>query len=210
MAFNHLYLTVSGVKLMIGPQHVLKFWLDDVSQDQWYAVDDALDANITANFKDTWDAASEGRYSLWLTYPSGALAYIILTDQFSRNMFRGQAKAFASDRAALAAAKSAIDKGWDLKIDAPARQFFYLPLMHSENLCDQDRCVRLMKERMPGEYRDSNLLHACAHRDVIREFGRFPYRNEALKRPSTQPERAYLAAGGYGHTLRRLQEKKAA
>jgi len=82
------------------------------------------------------------RFCQWLTYPTGALAYVILLDQFSRNMFRGTGAAFSSDRAALAAAKVAIDHGWDLRVDAPARQFFYMPLMHSENLCRQSapRC----------------------------------------------------------------------
>lgn len=189
---------------MVGPEDVLSFWLDEVGPEGWYIQDDALDAKIRDRFLDTWKAASEGQFSLWLTYPSGSLAYIILMDQFPRNMFRGSKQAFASDRAALAAAKCAVDRGWDLKIDEPARQFFYLPLMHSENLCDQERCVRLMCERMP-EQGDSHLLHARAHREVIRKFGRFPYRNEALERSSTEPETAYVSNGGYGSTVRELQ-----
>ena len=189
---------------MIGPEDVLSFWLDDVGEKGWYEASDALDANISARFRTAWEGACEGRFSLWLTYPSGALAYVILTDQFPRNMFRGSAKAFSSDRAALAVAKAAVDRSWDMKIDEPARQFFYLPMMHSENLCDQERCVRLIAERMP-EYGKSNLLHAQAHRQVIRQFGRFPYRNAALARPSTGPENAYVSAGGYGHTVRELQ-----
>ena len=150
------------------------------------------------------EGAQDGGHSLWLTYPSGALAYIILMDQFPRNMFRGQAQAFASDTVALTAAKIAIDHGYDLKIDEPARQFFYLPLMHSENLCDQERCVRLMADRMPLAGA-SNLLHAKAHRQVIREFGRFPYRNAALNRSSSTHERAFIDQGGYGETVRMLQ-----
>lgn len=189
---------------MIGPEDVLNFWLDEVGPDGWYAQDDALDTRIRERFEKAWEGACDGRFSLWLTYPSGALAYIILTDQFPRNMFRGSGKAFASDRAALTAAKAAIGKGWDMKIDEPARQFFYLPLMHSENLCDQDRCVRLMQERMP-QSGESNLLHARAHRQVIRQFGRFPYRNEALKRNSTKVEADYVSTGGYGETVRQLQ-----
>jgi len=189
---------------MVGPEEVLSFWLDEQGPARWYAVDEALDQEIRDRFQSTWEAACEGRFSLWLTYPSGTLAYIILTDQFSRNMFRGSGQAFASDRAALCAAKAAINKGWDLRIDEPARQFFYLPLMHSENLCDQERCVRLMKERMP-QGGTSNLLHARAHREVIRLFGRFPYRNEALSRHSTKPEMAYVQSGGYGETVRQLQ-----
>nr|NIS42147.1 DUF924 domain-containing protein [Desulfuromonadales bacterium] len=94
----------------------------------------------------------------------------------------------------LAAAKVAIDRGWDMRIDPPARQFFYLPLMHSECLSDQERCVRLMKERMPES--QENLLHAKAHREVIRQFGRFPYRNAVLNRATRPDEIAYLEGGG--------------
>ena len=194
---------------MVGPEKVLEFWLDHVGPEGWYAVDDAIDAEIRDTFLSTWEAARDCSLSLWLTYPSGALAYLILTDQFPRNMFRGSGKAFATDALALAVAKRAICKGWDLKIDVPARQFFYLPLMHSENLCDQDHCIRLIVERMP-QNGGSNLLHAQAHREVIREFGRFPYRNEALSRGATRNEVAYAARGGYGHTLRKLQADLAA
>ncbi len=189
---------------MVGPEEVLSFWLDDVGESGWYAQDDALDAEISRRFKEAWHGACEGRFSLWLTYPNGTLAYIILTDQFPRNMFRGDGRAFATDRLALAAAKAAVDRGWDLRIDEPARQFFYLPMMHSENLCDQDRCVRLMCQRMP-EAGASSLLHARAHREVIRQFGRFPYRNQALQRTFTSPETDYVTAGGYGETVRELQ-----
>ena len=143
--------------------------------------------------------------SLWLTYPSGTLAYIILTDQFPRNMHRNSGEAFATDGIARAAAKMAIDRNWDLRIDEPARQFFYLPLMHSECLADQERCVRLMMTRMP-ETGASNLVHARAHREVIRRFGRFPYRNEALARQTHGAEAAFLAAGGYGAMVRELTQ----
>ena len=188
---------------MPGPEDILSFWLDEVGPSDWYTSDPALDARIRDRFEATWHGAMEGRYALWLTYPSGALAYIILVDQFSRNMFRGEARSFSADAVALAAAKQAIARGWDLRIDPPARQFFYLPLMHSENLCDQDRCVRLMNERLSGT---DNLLHAKAHREEIRLFGRFPARNTALDRRSTGPEIAYVENGGYGKTLRALQE----
>ena len=190
---------------MVTPEEVLSFWLDEVGPEGWYKASDDLDQQIRDRFETVWHGAMEGRYALWLTYPSGALAYIILMDQFPRNMFRGTGQAFASDRYALAVAKQAIGKGWDLKIDEPARQFFYLPLMHSENLCDQDRCVRLMVDRMPQEG-ESNLLHARAHREVIRRFGRFPYRNEALARSTTPVERSYVEGGGYGSTVEDLKQ----
>ena len=193
---------------MVGPDEVLSFWLDDVGEAGWYAQDNDLDAEIARRFGPTWEGACNGRFSLWLTYPTGALAYIILTDQFSRNMFRDSGQAFASDRLALAATKFAIDRKWDMRIDEPARQFFYMPLMHSENLCDQERCIRLMKERMP-KTGEGNLLHAKAHREVIRKFGRFPYRNKALSRRFTKVEQAYVQGGGYGTTVRELQQLSA-
>lgn len=193
---------------MVGPEEILSFWLDEVGPEGWYKADDALDTEIRDRFMDTWNGLMSGRHSLWLTYASGSLAYILVADQFSRNMFRDQDLAFASDRIGLAAAKSAVDRNWDMRIDEPARQFFYLPLMHSENLCDQDRCIRLIKDRMP-EWGESNLHHAKAHREVIRQFGRFPYRNAALGRENTLAEKAYLASGGYGETLRMLDAQKA-
>ncbi|WGW03207.1 DUF924 family protein [Tropicibacter oceani] len=189
---------------MSTPEEILAFWLDEIGPEGWYKQDETLDDDIRSRFLTTWEGAMAGRHGLWLTYPSGTLAYIILLDQFSRNMFRGDARAFVSDRVSLAAAKQAIHRGWDMKIDEPARQFFYLPLMHSENLCDQDRCVRLMKERLPQG--QGNLLHARVHREVIRQFGRFPYRNAALSRSSTEAEQAYMQDGGYGTTLREMQQ----
>lgn len=185
---------------MSTPEDVLAFWLDEQGEKGWYAGGEALDAEIRDRFEPLWQRAMQGGLSLWMTYPSGTLAYIILTDQFPRNMFRGTEKAFASDRLALAVAKTAISKNWDLKIDEPARQFFYLPLMHSESVTDQERCVRLFLTRMP-ETGEGNLLHAKAHREVIRKFGRFPYRNDALHRRTTQLENDYIDDGGYGTTV---------
>lgn len=195
---------------MVGPEDVLEFWLDRVGPTGWYkAGDTALDDEIRETFLKTWETARDGGLGLWLTYPSGALAYLIVTDQFSRNMFRGDGRSFELDPLALAVAKLSIQKGWDLKIDEPARQFFYLPLMHSESLCDQDRCIRLLVERMPKTGSD-NLLHAQAHREVIRQFGRFPYRNTALGRTPTRGEIVYAGDGGYALTLRQLQADVAA
>lgn len=194
---------------MSNPEDILAFWLDEVGPKGWYAGGEALDAECRDKFLDVYNRAKDGSLSLWLTYPTGTLAYIILTDQLSRNMFRGTADAFATDGIAMAAAKAAISRGWDMKIDEPARQFFYMPLMHSECLVDQDRAVRLIMSRMPEEGA-ANLLHAKAHREVIREFGRFPYRNDALSRDTNAAEATYLEQGGYGFTVRQLQEKMAA
>ena len=193
---------------MMTPEEILSFWLDEVGPDGWYVSDDTLDQTIRDRFKAAWDGAMDGRYGLWLTYPSGALAYLILTDQFPRNMFRGDPRAFASDPLAVAVAKQAIHRGWDMKIDGAARVFFYMPLEHSENLCDQDRAVRLIKERMPdaGDY----LLHARVHREIIRRFGRFPFRNDVLSRCPSSAESAFVDEGGYGAILRGMQQSEAA
>ncbi|EPX79149.1 DUF924 family protein [Litoreibacter arenae] len=189
---------------MSTAEDVLAFWLDELKPSDWYTGGSGLDAKIRERFEPLWERAMGGGLSMWMTYPSGALAYIILTDQFPRNMFRDTGKAFASDKLALAVAKTAISKDWDLKIDEPARQFFYLPLMHSESVSDQERCVRLFLTRME-KTGANNLLHAKAHRQVIRQFGRFPYRNEALNRRTTQPESTYMEQGGYGTTVQALK-----
>jgi len=189
---------------MPTPDDVLAFWLDEVGPAGWYKGAE-LDDLVRGRQMKTWEKAQEGAFGLWLTYPSGALAYIILNDQFPRNMFRGQARAFASDPVALAAAKMAIARGWDLKIDEPARQFFYLPLMHSEILSDQDRCVRMLLTRMP-ETGAEGLVHARAHREIIRRFGRFPFRNEALSRPSQPGEIEFMNEGGYMAVVRAARE----
>ena len=192
---------------MTTPERVLEFWLDECSPEDWYKSDPVFDQAIRDEFEPAWNRAMEGAYSLWLTYPSGTLAYIILTDQFSRNMFRDTGKAFASDALALAASKKAIEQCWDLRIDPPGRDFFYLPLRHSESGSDQDRSVRLVMTRMPGA--DKSLLHAKAHREVIRAYGRFPTRNAALGRTSTAKEQDYLDNGGYGRIVRDLDRETA-
>lgn len=189
---------------MTTPDEVLAFWLDEIGPKGWYAGEE-IDATVRQRFQGAWTRATEGSYSLWLTYPSGTLAYIILTDQLPRNMHRGLGLAFSSDVLARAASKMAISKDWDMRIDEPARQFFYMPLMHSENLADQDRCVRLMKSRMPLGGAD-NLLHARAHREVIRNYGRFPFRNAALCRASTEAESGFLNGGGYMEIVRGLRQ----
>lgn len=194
---------------MESPESILRFWLDEVGPKGWYTGSDELDADVRDKFLPTWREAVAGSCGLWLTSASGSLAYIILTDQFPRNMFRGTAEAFASDGSARAAAKIALSRDWDLRINEPARQFFYMPLEHSENLIDQDRAIRLFTSRMPDTGVD-NLLHARVHRHVIRAFGRFPFRNAALGRHTTAAEQEWLDAGGYGAAYRELEAKTAA
>ncbi|MHC0052799.1 DUF924 family protein [Actibacterium sp. D379-3] len=189
---------------MQTPQEVIDYWLSEVGPEGWYTGGDALDRQIRDRFEPMWQRAHNGEFHDWLTQPRSALAYLILTDQFPRNMFRGEARAFSTDPMARAAAKQAIHLEFDMKVDEPERQFFYMPLMHSECISDQDRCVRLMLTRMPQTGAD-NLLHAKAHREVIRRFGRFSFRNDALARCSSKDEESFLAEGGYGKIVEALR-----
>ena len=175
---------------------VLRVWLDEVGPKGWYAPAQAVDEDITARFGEVWARAGRGECENWMLTPRGALALLIVLDQFPRNMFRGTAEAYRSDEQARATAKLAIHRGYDRAIPEPERQFFYLPLMHSEVLSDQDRSVRLILMRLPETGRD-NLKHAIKHREVIRRFGRFPSRNAVLGRRDTAAERAYRESGGY-------------
>lgn len=181
--------------------NILEFWLHDVGPKGWYAVDAEVDAEIASRFLAEWEAARRGEREVWCNGPRGTLAYLILTDQFPRNMFRGDPRSFATDDRARMAAEAAIAKYWDLKIAEPERQFFYLPLMHSEDPAAQYRCCDLMASRLPDTGKE-NIPHALAHREVIRRFGRFPYRNEALGRAMTPEEVTFLAEGGYGRVVR--------
>lgn len=175
------------------PAEINQFWIEEIGPDGWYHATDALDQTIRARFLASWQQA-ETLAPAWADTPEGALAALILTDQFPRNMFRGDPRAFATDALALRIADQAIAAGFDLRIDPPARQFFYLPFEHSETIADQDRAVALFAEFMPGE----NERHAILHRDTIARFGRFPWRNAALGREPTPAETRVMQAGGYG------------
>lgn len=190
---------------MATPEQVLKFWLEEVGEDGWYAGGAELDAEITRRFLSVWEDARHRRLEHWRETPQGKLALLLVLDQFPRNMFRDDARAFSTDGMALKLANKAIHRRWDLRIKEPERQFFYLPLMHSECRTDQDRCVRLILTRLP-QTGAHNLLHARAHRAVIRSFGRFPYRNAVLGRASTADERAYMEAGGYPVTVQQMRD----
>ncbi|AXC50909.1 DUF924 domain-containing protein [Paracoccus suum] len=178
---------------MTEPQAINQFWLDEVGAKGWYERSDAVDAKVRDRFMKAWIDAPKLTAG-WRDAPEGALAALILTDQFPRNMFRNDARAYSTDPLALRIAGAAIEAGHDLATPEPQRQFFYLPFEHSEELADQDRAVALFTERMPGE----NLHHAKMHRAAIAHFGRFPWRNADLGRVSTPEEQALLDAGGYG------------
>jgi uncharacterized protein (DUF924 family) len=128
----------------------------------------------------------------WLASADGALALVLLLDQFPRNAFRGTARVYATDAKAREAAQGAIAAGHDRAVQPPLQVFFYLPFMHSENAADQERSVALV--RRIGE---PNLKYAIHHRDLIRRFGRFPHRNAVLGRTTTEEEQRFLDGGGF-------------
>ncbi|MFO7922051.1 MAG: DUF924 family protein [Nioella sp.] len=186
--------------MTLRTEEILTFWLEEAGPEKWYAVDEALDAEIRDRFEALWEEARTGTLDHWTSHPRKVLALIILLDQFPRNMFRGTAKAFATDHKAKTAACYALKQQWDERFDQQTRQFFYLPFMHSEVLPDQDHSVRLYARKM-ADHREDSLPHAIAHREIIRRFGRFPYRNAALGRKTSAKEQAFLESGGYGAVL---------
>lgn len=174
--------------MTFSPQTVLDFWYADAMRKQWFASTPQLDAEIRDRFEAIWEAAYVGELETWLAQPESALALIIVLDQFPLNMFRGQAKSFATEAQAIAAANEAIAKNYHLSIPKERVAFMYLPLMHSENLLDQDRCVQLFEAAGLAD----NARFAHHHRAIIQRFGRFPHRNAILGRVSTPEEIAYL------------------
>lgn len=174
------------------PADIITFWTN-AGRERWYAKNDAFDAEVAARFRLSYEAARDGALASWETSDDGMLALILLLDQFPRNLFRDDPRAFATDPQACALAKRAIDGGVGDRVDPQMRQFVYMPLMHSEDLADQQRCCELF--RATGE--TDNLKFADEHADIIRRFGRFPHRNAVLGRDTTAEEQAFLDAGGF-------------
>lgn len=181
------------------------FWFNELTPQDWYEARDALDETCRERFGQPWQDLQAGHLEIWRSGPDSMMSYILLADQLPRNMYRNTANAFASDVRARSAAKQAIDASWDMRFGERDRQFFYMPLMHSECIEDQERCVRLVCTRMP-EAGAATLLHARAHREIIRRHGRFPTRNAALGRSSSAAELTYLNEGGYGAVVRSIQK----
>jgi uncharacterized protein (DUF924 family) len=162
---------------------VLRFWFG-LSYDQWWRGSADLDHRIRQNFLKLWAEKRQLPVEAFLRDPLTALAAVILFDQFSRNMFRGDAEQFATDHLALAIAKAAIDGKFDEQLEPRERGFLYMPLQHSEDLADQNRSLLLFTELGEAE----QLKYAKLHRDMIEKFGRFPHRNALLGRTSRQAE----------------------
>jgi uncharacterized protein (DUF924 family) len=163
----------------------------------WFAKDDAFDQSIRDRFEGLHMRASHGELADWDQTPEGALALLILLDQFPRNLYRGSAHAFATDPLAYAVARRSVAAGFDQKVAPELRPFFYLPFEHSERMEDQDGGVELCEAHKAVTGDGDTLKWAQLHRDIIRQFGRFPHRNRCLGRITTAEEQAYLDGGGF-------------
>ncbi|MEN0040027.1 MAG: DUF924 family protein [Pseudomonadota bacterium] len=171
---------------------ILAFW-KEAGPKKWWSKDDALDAEIRERFFVRHAHAACGALDDWQDTPDGALALVLLLDQFSRNLFRETAHAWAFDAKGLAIAKRAIANGLDVEVDEELRSFIYLPFMHSEALEDQRTCLHHM-ERFGGE---NNIKAAREHLEIIERFSRFPHRNDRLGRETTLEEKEFLDGGGF-------------
>ena len=176
----------------VGPMDVLSFWRT-AGPDKWFKKDAAFDSEIAVRFSALYHPAADGKLAKWEETPEAALALVIVLDQFPRNMFRGHARTYDADARTRAIADRAIAAGFDRQVAHGERRFFYLPLMHSEHLLDQERCVELAR----GYGDDEFMKFAEQHADVIRRFGRFPHRNVMLGRVTTPEEQAFLDGGGF-------------
>ena len=170
---------------------VVDFWRE-AGPGRWFAKDPAFDRTFRDRFLALHEAATRGELVDWLVTPDGALALVLLLDQFPRNAFRDTPRMYDTDAQARAMADAAITVGYDRQVDAGLQVFFYLPFGHSEDIADQERSVTLA--RRLGE---PTLSHAEHHRNIVRRFGRFPHRNPILKRPMRPEEQQYLDEGGF-------------
>ena len=176
----------------LDPQTIVDFWRD-AGPERWFEKDEAFDRTIAERFGDIYEQALLGELDHWRDRPTGSLALVLLLDQFPRNMFRGTPRAFASDEKARAIGRASLARGDHETVGEDLNQFLALPLMHSENLADQEACVGWMREI--GD--EANQKAAEEHRDIVARFGRFPHRNAIFGREHRPEERAFIEAGGF-------------
>jgi uncharacterized protein (DUF924 family) len=169
---------------------VIQFWCEELTPEQHWKKDPAMDRHIAERFGRIREEVLKTRAAGWRDTPETLAAAIVLLDQFSRNMFRGSARAFEADPLALELSKLALDRGWVDKVKKPLPSFMLMPLQHSENLADQERSVAEFRDRDAFNYK-----YALLHLDQIKRFGRFPGRNQALGRVSTPEEREVIERG---------------
>jgi uncharacterized protein (DUF924 family) len=174
----------------IAPESVLAFWFSEPHRNLWFRSTDAFDAEIRERFEGTVQRALDGQLDHWSTTARGALALVILLDQFPLNMYRNRPESFAGEATARAIADQALSRGFDAQLNTVEKAFLLLPFMHSEDLPDQERSVALFE----AAGLENNLRWARHHQDIVRRFGRFPHRNAILGRNSTEEELAWLAS----------------
>lgn len=175
--------------MMTDPEDIQNFWFYEVGPDRWFKLDPALDETVRARYLAAHERAAMEALSEWENTPEGVLALLLLLDQFPRRMFRGTARAYATDDLALELARTAIIKHFDDRIDRGFKLFFYLPFVHSESFGDQRLALFYIRERT----KDSAWIDSAEWRyQTIQRFGRFPHRNAALGRASTPEEEIFL------------------
>jgi uncharacterized protein (DUF924 family) len=181
---------------MMNPQEVLDFWFGPklgVYRSEWFKKDSVFDQDIKTRFLETYELAAAEKLNAWKKSPEGTLALIIVLDQFPRNMFRGNPRAFATDTLALRTAMEGVRKHFDQRVLPVQRSFYYLPYEHSEKLAHQKTSVQLFQNLERSSNRTGMALYALKHFTVIKKFGRFPHRNSALGRKSTPSEEAFIS-----------------
>ncbi len=179
---------------MPTPADILRFWFEEAGPERWFVKDETFDRRCAEVMGAAHDAAARGALDGWTATADGALALILLLDQAPRNLFRGTARAFATDAKARQVAATGIANGFDVGVDADRAAFFYLPFEHSEEMADQERALALFARI--AEVRPTYMSYAERHADAIRRFGRFPHRNAILGRTSTPEEDAWMAETG--------------
>ncbi len=184
-------MTMTTNPALCSAADVVAFWRD-AGPERWFRKDAAFDTLFRERFAAAHEAAARGALDDWQATAEGALALLILLDQYPRNCFRNTPRMFATDAHAVAIAEAALARGYDRDVGDDLRSFFYLPFMHSERLADQERCVELFRP-LGGD----GLRYAEIHRDAIARFGRFPHRNPNLGRAMTAEEQKYLDDGGF-------------
>jgi uncharacterized protein (DUF924 family) len=175
-------------------EDVLRFWFEEIGPSEWWAKDQRLDQVIRERFLEVHTRAARCELFEWRATPDGRLAEIVVLDQFSRNIFRGLAESFAHDPLALALAQEALSAGADQALSSPARDFMYMPFMHSESSLIHEIALDLFRKNGA----QSTLDFEIQHRDIIRRFGRYPHRNAVLGRPSTADELEFLKSPNSG------------
>lgn len=178
--------------MVAQPIDVISFWRH-AGPSKWFSGQRAFDDLIQLKFEALHHNVARGRYDAWTETPDGCLALLIVLDQFPRNLYRGNAHAFATDGMALRIARQAVARGFDQQVDEDLRAFMYLPFEHAEDMACQDEAVALFTALGNENY----LKFANFHREVIAQFGRFPHRNPALGRETTSEEQAFLDEGGF-------------